>query len=186
MSLSSYGRSKGHAPGRWPTMLLVAMLILTPHLAWGQDKTSTAERLTAQGQELLQKGDSAGAENLFKRALAIREKALGPGHPDVAQCLNNLALNYQRQGLLEEALSASHGSFAIRIGRVEYGVNDRSIGSVSEQKSDAGRLSFLTLLSLLATQPSGPSGLAPEIVEEAFRASQYAGGIETARALDSP
>ena len=31
------------------------------------------------------------AEPLYERSLAIREKALGPEHPDVAQSLNNLA-----------------------------------------------------------------------------------------------
>ena len=31
----------------------------------------------------------------IKRALAIREKALGPDHPDVATSLNNLAVLYQ-------------------------------------------------------------------------------------------
>ena len=31
------------------------------------------------------------AEPLHQRALAIREKALGPAHPDTAQSLNNLA-----------------------------------------------------------------------------------------------
>src|SRR5271157_2209273 len=40
---------------------------------------------------LEQAGDYAGAEPLVRRALAIREKALGPDHPDVAACLNNLA-----------------------------------------------------------------------------------------------
>jgi hypothetical protein len=32
----------------------------------------------------------ADAEPLLKRSLAIREKALGPNHPHVAQSLNNL------------------------------------------------------------------------------------------------
>ena len=36
-------------------------------------------------------GRYAEAEPLYKRSLAIREKALGPDHPDVAQSLNNLA-----------------------------------------------------------------------------------------------
>ena len=36
-------------------------------------------------------GRYADAEPLYKRALAIREKALGPDHPDVATSLNNLA-----------------------------------------------------------------------------------------------
>ena len=37
-------------------------------------------------------------EPLFERALTIREKALSPEHPDVAQSLNNLALFYRAQG----------------------------------------------------------------------------------------
>jgi len=38
------------------------------------------------------------AEPLYTRALANREKALGPDNPDVAQSLNNLASLYGRQG----------------------------------------------------------------------------------------
>jgi tetratricopeptide (TPR) repeat protein len=59
--------------------------------------------------ERAQYGD---AELLFKRALTIREKVLGPDHSDVALTLNNLALLYKEQGkdfeaepLYEQALS---------------------------------------------------------------------------------
>jgi CHAT domain-containing protein/tetratricopeptide (TPR) repeat protein len=38
-----------------------------------------------------------------ERALALREKALGPNHPDVAQNLNNLASLYQVQGAYAKA-----------------------------------------------------------------------------------
>ena len=38
------------------------------------------------------------AEPLYKRSLAIWEKALRPDHPSVALSLNNLALLYRRQG----------------------------------------------------------------------------------------
>jgi tetratricopeptide (TPR) repeat protein len=41
-------------------------------------------------------GDYVGAEPLYRRALAIDERAMGPDHPDVATGLNNLA------GLLRE------------------------------------------------------------------------------------
>ena len=34
------------------------------------------------------------AESLFRQALEVREKALGPEHPDVAECLHNLASLY--------------------------------------------------------------------------------------------
>ncbi|MDP6128682.1 MAG: tetratricopeptide repeat protein [Planctomycetota bacterium] len=38
------------------------------------------------------------AEGVCRRILAIREKALGPEHPDVAQSLNNLANFLWAQG----------------------------------------------------------------------------------------
>jgi tetratricopeptide (TPR) repeat protein len=48
-------------------------------------------------------GRYADAEPLYKRALAIREKALGPDHPDVAQSVNNLADLYSAQGRYADA-----------------------------------------------------------------------------------
>ena len=39
----------------------------------------------------IERGRYTDAEPLYQRALAIREKALGPEHPDVADSLNNLA-----------------------------------------------------------------------------------------------
>ena len=67
------------------------------------------------------------AEPLYKRALEIREKALGPDHPDTATCLNNLALLYRDQGkyekaeplykraleILKKALGKNHPNYAI-------------------------------------------------------------------------
>ncbi len=50
-----------------------------------------------------QQGRYAEAEPLHKRSLAIREKALGPDHPDVAGSLNNLAALYDDQGRYAEA-----------------------------------------------------------------------------------
>jgi len=48
-------------------------------------------------------GKYAEAEPLFKRSLAIREKALGPEHPDVGRSLNYLAKLYRNMGKAEEA-----------------------------------------------------------------------------------
>jgi len=56
----------------------------------------------------------AEAEPLLKRALEIREKALGPGHPDVAQSRNNLASLYHSQGKYAEAEPLFKRSLAIR------------------------------------------------------------------------
>jgi CHAT domain-containing protein/Tfp pilus assembly protein PilF len=48
-------------------------------------------------------GRYAEAEPLYKRALAIHEKALGPDHPDVANSLGNLALLYQEEDRYADA-----------------------------------------------------------------------------------
>ena len=62
-------------------------------------------------------GEFAAAEPLFRRALTIRETALGPDHPHTAQSLNNLALVLQERGnypaaqpLLERALALNEKS----------------------------------------------------------------------------
>jgi tetratricopeptide (TPR) repeat protein len=56
----------------------------------------------------------AEAEPLYQRALAIREKALGPEHPDVAQSLNNLAALYDDQGKYAEAEPLYQRALGIR------------------------------------------------------------------------
>ena len=57
-----------------------------------------AATLNNQAELYKEQGRYADAEPLYKRALAIRENALGPDHLDVAQSLNNLADLYSAQG----------------------------------------------------------------------------------------
>ena len=57
--------------------------------------------------------DFKTAEPLYKRALAISEKALGLAHPDVAMGLNILALLYHHQGKYAEAEPLHKRSLAI-------------------------------------------------------------------------
>jgi len=54
------------------------------------------------------------AEPLHKRALAIREKAFGPVHPDVATSLNNLAGLRKAQGKYADAETLYERALAIR------------------------------------------------------------------------
>ena len=54
------------------------------------------------------------AEPLYQRSLTIREKVLGPEHPDVATSLNNLAALYDAQGKYEEAEPLYQRSLTIR------------------------------------------------------------------------
>jgi CHAT domain-containing protein len=57
-------------------------------------------------------GRPADAEPLFKRALAIWEKALGPDHPTVALSLNILAELYNDQGRYADALPLVYTTIA--------------------------------------------------------------------------
>ena len=59
-------------------------------------------------------GKYVEAEPLYKRSLAIKEKALGKDHPDVALSLNNLAVLYDSQGKYVEAEPLYKRSLAIR------------------------------------------------------------------------
>ena len=65
-----------------------------------------ATTLSHLATPVAERGDFAQAEALLERALAIREKVLGPDHPDVAIVLNNLAHVYflQHNFVQEEAL----------------------------------------------------------------------------------
>src|SRR5262249_8703170 len=55
------------------------------------------------GLSLALAGDYAGAEPVYRRSLDIREKALGPDHPDTANSLNNLAELLESKGDYAEA-----------------------------------------------------------------------------------
>ena len=72
-----------------------------------------ATNLNNLGSSYQTEGKYTEAESLYKRALAIREKALGPEHPSVARSLNNLAGLYRAQGRYAEAEPLYQRSLAI-------------------------------------------------------------------------
>ena len=72
-----------------------------------------AKRLDREATELYQQGKYDEAIPLVKRILEIRQKALGPDHPDVAACFNNLAELYRSQGNYAEAEPLYQKSLAI-------------------------------------------------------------------------
>ncbi len=70
------------------------------------ESTSTSNelrRLVNQANALELRGDPAALTPIWKRILEIREKALGPDHPETATSLNNLALLYKIQGIYAKA-----------------------------------------------------------------------------------
>lgn len=73
---------------------------------------SRHRHLTNLAELLWSQGELAAARSLLKRALAIRERVLGPGHTDTADSLNNMGVLLKAQGelaaarpLLERALA---------------------------------------------------------------------------------
>lgn len=65
------------------------------------EKIYQSMNVTALNDEALSlesKGDLAAAELLFRQAVAIAEKSLGPNHPDTAGSLNNLASLLESKG----------------------------------------------------------------------------------------
>ena len=50
------------------------------------------------GAQYAGRGLVGQAETLLTRAAALKKKTLGPGHPDLAVTLNNLAVLRKRQG----------------------------------------------------------------------------------------
>jgi hypothetical protein len=65
---------------------------------WGFEFSEAARLLNQAGFYLWERGRYTDVEPLFQRALAIRETALGPEHPNLASSLNNLAELYRNQG----------------------------------------------------------------------------------------
>jgi tetratricopeptide (TPR) repeat protein len=70
--------------------------------------------LNELGYYLDDRAQYSEAEPLYKRAIAIGEKTLGPEHPNLAIRLNNLANLYSDQGKYEEAEPLLKRALAIR------------------------------------------------------------------------
>lgn len=102
---------------------LVAALALTavnavpplwPAGLWAQgNDLSTAQQLSAQVEDLEAAERYREAIPLARRLLAIREKALGPEHPDTAMTAGRLAVLYLSAGAFEQAEWLLRRSFAI-------------------------------------------------------------------------
>jgi|JI10StandDraft_1071094.scaffolds.fasta_scaffold04989_12 tetratricopeptide (TPR) repeat protein len=73
-----------------------------------------AQRLNNLAVVYHETGSFVEARRLHDRALAIREQALGPSHPDVAASLHNLAMMYKATGGYAEAIALYERALAIR------------------------------------------------------------------------
>src|ERR1700760_3117694 len=77
--------------GQYPEAVALARRLESDaEAASGRQSLLTATTLVVLGQVLQTSGNIAEAESVLRRALAIREKAEGPKHPDVAAVLSTL------------------------------------------------------------------------------------------------
>jgi hypothetical protein len=109
----------------------------------------------------------------------MREKALGPEHPDTATSLNNLAGLYRAQGRYSDAYRHSSGGIAILRDRFSIASDDGTLGRTSEQKSN--RFTFLSHVDLSLRGDNGIPRLVGEA--EAFAVVQLAQSSEAAEAV---
>ena len=74
------------------------------HVAWLGAGKWGLECAANLGQLYVAEGQPAKAEPLYRRALSIRQKALGPTHPEVAKTLEDLANVLRKLGRSNEAV----------------------------------------------------------------------------------
>ena len=80
---------------------------------------------------LQDQGDLAAARPLYERALAIREKALGPEHPDTSRARRNLASVLSASGNAREALS---------LGETALSAHEKVLGPNHHWTKDSARV----------------------------------------------
>ena len=107
----------GHAnPGVWPLCTQLTPHVLAQHDIDVSDAAASlecAELQTRVAGYLYGRGAYSRARSLCERALAIREKALGPEHPDTGACLDNLAVVLRDQGEFAAARPLCERALAI-------------------------------------------------------------------------
>lgn len=110
-----------------------------------------------------QRGEFADAEQLYRRALEIRERVQGPQHPDVAATLNNLAGLEAAQGrydaaqpLLERALSIREAALGKQHVLTAESVNNLALLYAAQGNAAAAEPLYQRAVSILenADQPS--------------------------------
>ena len=140
------------------------------------DWLAEAAALTQQAFALYQHGRCAEAEPLCMRALAIREQALGPEHPDVARSLNNLAVIYEMQARCAEAEPLHKRALAIweKALGPEHPYVAQSLNNLTELYHNQGRFAEAEPLCMRALAIR-EQALAPEHPDVAISLNILAG-----------
>jgi tetratricopeptide (TPR) repeat protein len=84
-------------------ILIASILALLAALPVQAQSAEDIYALNRQTLQLYNQGKYAEAFRIAEQAVALAEKALGPGHPDTLLCVNNLGFLYDTQGRYGEA-----------------------------------------------------------------------------------
>jgi tetratricopeptide (TPR) repeat protein len=127
----------------------------------GGDPLQMASSLSSLGQLKYQQKDYAQAEDCFRRALELREQALGGDHPTVISSINNLAALYVARGALDDAEPLLQRAMAVTIKRVEasqadLAVNLNNLVRLYVKRGDYARAEPMLTQLLAMKRPLGP------------------------------
>ena len=127
----------------------------------GGDPLQMASSLSSLGQLKYQQKDYAQAEDCFRRALELREHALGGDHPTVISSINNLAALYVARGALDDAEPLLQRAMAVTIKRVEasqadLAVNLNNLVRLYVKRGDYVRAEPMLTQLLAMKRPLGP------------------------------
>lgn len=101
-----------------------------------------ASRLTSESTRLYQSGAYEQAQAMSERALEIRERVLGPSHPEVAASLNYLGLIYNARTQLDKAETSYQR--ALEINEKFFGNDHPSVAEVTNNlaKNDNAKANY--------------------------------------------
>ena len=125
------------------------------------DPLQLASSVSNLAQLKYQQKDSLKAEELFRRALEIRERTLGPDDKSVISSINNLAALYVSRGALDDAeplLKRAMGSSVKRVesSQADLAINLNNLARLHFKRGDYAQAEPLLLQLLTLKRPLGP------------------------------
>jgi CHAT domain-containing protein/tetratricopeptide (TPR) repeat protein len=129
-------------------------------LKWGQKScpnlSCVVGVLNDLGELAYEQGDLPSSENYLRQAVDIREKSLGPMHPDLGRSLNDLALTLATSGRTAESLEIALR--AERIGAEDLRLSVRTLSERQALAYEGIRTSGLDVaLTVAAARANTPS-----------------------------
>ncbi|HWZ60205.1 MAG TPA: tetratricopeptide repeat protein [Gemmatimonadaceae bacterium] len=120
-----------------------------------------ASSLSSLAQLKYQQKDALRAEELFRRALTLREEALGPDDKSVITSINNLAALYVSRGALDDAEPLLKRAMTASVKRVEssqgdLAINLNNLARLYFKRGDYVQAEPLLLRLLTLKRPMGP------------------------------